>query len=75
MSEPQFPRSLGLIGLNPKFTHKQFIAAMSLERSDAIRELAYNEWLFLQDDKYEAHPYRWYLSYVQMKTENTKDMT
>jgi hypothetical protein len=75
MSSPPFPSSLGFIGLNQNFTHKQFMAAMTLERSVSIRELAYNEWLLLQDDKYEGHPYRWYLSYVQMKTENTRDMT
>ena len=75
MDEAPFPKSLALLGLNPGFNHGQFVSVMQLERSDALRELAYNEWLYMQNEKYDNHPYRWYLSYAQMKTEYTKDMT
>ena len=75
MSEPPFPRSLALMGLNPNFTHQQFIEVIHLERSKQICSLAYEEWLALQDEKYDNHPYRWYLSYLQMSSEYTKDMT
>ncbi len=64
MSEPPFPRSLVLMGLNPNFTHQQFIEVIHLERSEQICALAYDN-----------HPYRWYLSYLQMSSEYTKDMT
>jgi hypothetical protein len=75
MSETPFPKSLALLGLNPGFKHKQFVSVMNMERSNQLRELAYNEWLYMQDEKYDNHPFRWYLSYIQMKTEYTKDMT
>tara|TARA_B100001142_G_scaffold321857_1_gene369200 strand:- start:1191 stop:1457 length:267 start_codon:yes stop_codon:yes gene_type:complete len=70
----RFPRSLAAIGLNPGFTHQQFCFMMELERSDYIRELAHQEWLNIQGEEYENSPYRWYLSYVSMKSEYTRDM-
>ena len=36
MSEPPFPKSLALVGLNPNFTHKQFIEVIHLDRSKQI---------------------------------------
>ena len=69
-----FPRALAAIGLNPGFTHEQFCYLMELERSDETCQLAHQEWLGLQGEEYDNSPYRWYLSYVSIKSEFTRDM-
>ena len=70
-----FPKSLSLLGLNKGFTSKQFSMMMELERSDEIRKLAQQEWEAEQDPQYDnTFNYRWYLSYVSMKNEHTKDL-
>ena len=69
-----FPRSLALIGLSPGFTHEQFKACLGMERSDAVRTLAHEEWLGQQTPEYESvSNYRWHLSYVSMRSEYTRD--
>ena len=69
-----FPRSLALIGLSPGFTHEQFKTCLGMERSDAVRRLAHEEWLDQQAPEYEnVSNYRWHLSYVSMKSEYTRD--
>ena len=74
MTNNRFPRALVSIGLSPGFTHKQFCCAMELERSDETRVLAHHEWLALQGPEDENSSYRWYLSYVSMKSKYTRDM-
>ena len=61
-----FPSSLYQFGLQPGFTHKQFIKLYNtLTRSDELRKLAYKEWLQLQEPEYEhRQDMRWYLSYM-----------
>ena len=70
----RFPRALALIGLNPGFTQTQFNEIMQLERSNYVRELAYQEWLQEQDPRYDNDNWRWYLSYVSMENKFTVDM-
>ena len=74
MASNSFPRSLLAIGLSPGFTHKQFCCAMEFERSEEICALAHQEWLDLQGPENDNSSYRWYLSYVSMKSEYTRDM-
>ena len=69
-----FPRALAAIGLQPGFTNEQFYYLMELERSDETCQLAHQEWLGLQGEEYNNSPYRWYLSYVYIKSEFTRDM-
>ena len=68
-----FPKSLAMLGLSPGFTHKQFREVMKLERTDSHRELAHTEWEALPELDSTYH-YRWYLSYVSMKNEYTRDL-
>ena len=70
-----FPKSLSMLGLSPEFTQQQFSEVMKIERSDSLRKIAHKEWEEQQspelDDKFN---YRWYLSYVSMKNEYTRDL-
>lgn len=67
----RFPLSLKLLGLNYGFTHNQFIAVMTLHRSEQIIKLAHKEWENEQDTTFDNSNWRWYLSYVSMKNEAT----
>ena len=67
----RFPLSLKLLGLNYGFTHNQFIAAMSLHRSEQIINLAHKEWESEQNSSFDTSNLRWYLSHVSMKNEAT----
>ena len=60
----QFPKSLTMIGLSPGFTSHEFNGAMMFDRSQSIRNLAFQEWQEYQKPEYENSSYRWYLSYV-----------
>jgi len=53
-----------LVGLSPGFSRGQWEGIMSIARSVQVRELAYQEWLAEQDEKYEMGNWRWYLSYL-----------
>lgn len=70
----RFPRALSMIGLSFGFTQTQFNEIMKLERSDYVRELAYQEWLQEQDPRYDNDNWRWHLSYVSMQNQFTRDM-
>lgn len=61
-----FPSSLSQFGLQPGFTHKQFMELYNtLIRSDELRKLAYKEWLQVQEPEYDhREDMRWYLSYM-----------
>ena len=63
-SVTDFPRSMQLCGLSPQFTQKEWDVVMSIPRSQEIRNLAYQEWLALQDPIHDNSPWRWYLSYL-----------
>ena len=61
-----FPSSLSQFGLQPGFTHKQFMELYNtLTRSDELRKLAYKELLQVQEPEYDhREDMRWYLSYM-----------
>lgn len=69
----RFPKSLSLLGLNYGFTQNQFIAIMTLQRSDKIKKLAYEEWQREQDPIYDNSNWRYYLSYVCMDNNENLD--
>ena len=73
-SIPPFPKTFLAMGLSPGFTNKQFTHALSIDRSDSLRNLAHEEWKSQQYSIYDNNNHRWYLSYASMKNEYTRDL-
>ena len=73
-SGPPFPKTFLAMGLSPGFTNKQFKDALSIDRSDSLRNLAHEEWKSQQLSIYDNNNHRWYLSYASMKNEYTRDL-
>ena len=57
-----------------KTPNKQFKHAVSIDRSDSLRNLAHEEWKSQQLSIYDNNNHRWYLSYASMKNEYTRDL-
>lgn len=73
-SGPPFPKTFLAMGLSPGFNNKQFMHALSLDRTDSFRQLAHEEWESQQSSIYDNNNHRWYLSYASMKNEYTRDL-
>ena len=64
----RFPESFKMAGLKPGYKSSEWEAVMSVPRSDAIRELAREEWEAEQAEEYDDKPnWRWELSYLSGK--------